>query len=92
MCCFRFVWLSETTEITFITERKSVYCAVRAEALNKIQVNFVLKGLKKLGIIIHVLEWLKDRIQSRSFELARGFYIQRSPVFNTTFAAFRIKA
>jgi len=44
-----FLWTSEQTAITtlyrsnwldFISEMKLVYCAVRAEYLNKIQVNF----------------------------------------------------
>ena len=43
-------------------------------------------------MIIHGWKWLKDHTQSRSFVLATGFYLQRSPVFNVTNAAFRITA
>ena len=43
-------------------------------------------------MILHSWKWLKDRIQSRSFVLVSGFYLQRIPVFNVTIAAFRITA
>jgi len=49
-----FVWISEQTAIislysinwpVFIADKESVYCAVRAESLTRIQVNFHFKGL-----------------------------------------------
>jgi hypothetical protein len=43
----------------FITEKYSVYCAVRTESLNIIQVNFVLKGLKELDMIRNVFKSIR---------------------------------
>jgi len=55
-CIYVFVWIWEQTAIislysinwlVFVTERKCVYCAVRAEYLNVIQINFRPRTVEK---------------------------------------------
>jgi hypothetical protein len=86
-----FVWISEQTAIIYlcstnwqalITERECDFCAVRAESLNVIHVNFGLYGRAKAQAVSHRPLTSKSRVQSQvsSCEFCS---VQSTSVFNS---------
>jgi hypothetical protein len=92
MYCFRFIWVSQTTEIIFLCISIDYFynqdeeCLLRGTSLSFKQ------RVKEVGYDNTWLEVAQGSYPIADFRVSEGILPSKSPIFNVTFGGFRITA